>query len=93
MPVVFDDFAKADSVSLLKNEQLKYSFTLIKIDDSSSKLYVDALKYKMKNQSQIYYETNEGMKAFRDNSIVVNYFYYDKNGKYLFDFSIKPNKK
>lgn len=93
MPFVLDDFVSADSVSLLKNDELKYNFTLIKVDDSSTRLYVDALKYKMKSECQTYYETNEGMKPFRENGIVVNYFYYDKNGKYLFDFSIKSNKK
>jgi hypothetical protein len=93
LPFVFEDFVRADSISLLKNGQLKYNFTFINVDSNSSKLFVDALKYKSKTQCQAYYETNEGMKPFIESNLIINYHYYDKNGKYLFDFTIKPNKK
>jgi hypothetical protein len=92
LPFVFDNFVRADSVSVFKNDELKYNFTIIEVDDTSSPLYINALKDEMKNKCQTYYETNDKMKDFRDRKIVVNYFYYDKNGKYLFDFAIKSKK-
>jgi hypothetical protein len=93
LPFVFDNFVRADSISLFKNDELKYNFTIIEVDETSSRLYVKTLKEEMKNKCQIYYETNDKMKDFRDRKIVINYFYYDKNGKYLFDFVVKSKKE
>lgn len=91
-PIVYDNFMRFDSVSLVEDDEVKYNLTFIDVDSTASKLYIDALKYKLKNQCESYYEKDAGMKPFRDNKIIVDYFYYDKNGNHLFDITIKPNK-
>ena len=93
LPVVFEDFTSADSIAISENNRTKYSWTLLKVDGSTSKIYVDSLKFELKNQCQKYYDSNEEMAGFKEKNIIIDYFYYDKNGKYLFDFEVKQTEK
>lgn len=93
LPIVFEGFTSADSIAISENNRPKYSWTLLKVDSSTSKIYVDSLKFELKNQRQKYYDSSKEMAGFREKNIIMDYFYYDKNGKYLFDFEVKQIEK
>lgn len=92
LPIVLDDFARLDTVFKTGKDGFKYCYTLIHVDEKSSEVFKEALEYKLKASSQENYDTNEEMKPFRDMDAKINYNYNDKNGYYLFDFTIRPTK-
>lgn len=93
LPMLIDNSVRADTVFMLEDGGFKYCYTLIDVDNKTPQIYIDALKYRLKTKNQENFNTNDGMKPFRDIEAKINNYYKDKNGYYLFDFTIRSTKK
>jgi hypothetical protein len=95
MPFILkENFLRADSVVILNenNRSLRYVFTILNVDENTTQIYLDALKYDFQKNSQNYYDKDKSMILFRKNKFTIQYYYKDKNQNFLFDFIIKPLK-
>lgn len=95
MPFILkENFLRADSVVILNenNRSLRYVFTILNVDENTTQIYLDALKYDFQKNSQNYYDKDKSMILFRKNKYTIQYYYKDKNQNFLFDFIIKPLK-
>ena len=95
MPFILkENFLRADSVVIVNenNRSLRYVFTILNVDENTTQIYSDALKYDFQKNSQNYYDKDKSMILFRKNKFTIQYYYKDKNQNFLFDFIIKPLK-
>ncbi|GAB3710673.1 hypothetical protein [Flavobacterium koreense] len=95
MPFILkENFLRADSVVIVNenNRSLRYVFTILNVDENTTQIYLDALKYDFQKNSQNYYDKDKSMILFRKNKFTIQYYYKDKNQNFLFDFIIKPLK-
>ena len=91
-PTMIDKDTRLDNVSVFENT-LQYNYTLINIAKDDAGLDLDgAKKFIMKN-AQDNLDNRPEMKDYREKKIALKYNYKDKNGKHLFDFTVKTNKK
>lgn len=91
-PTMVDKDTRLDNVSVFENT-LEYNYTLINIAKDDAGLDLDgAKKFIMKN-AQDNLDNRPEMKDYREKKIALKYNYKDKNGKQLFDFTVKTNKK
>jgi hypothetical protein len=74
------------------NRSLRYVFTILNVDENTTQIYLDALKYDFQKNSQNFYDKDKSMILFRKNKYTIQYYYKDKNQNFLFDFIIKPLK-
>ena len=93
-PVKIDDNTQLDSTSVIKSPlTLKYYYTAVALDLATTDIDLNDVKKVVQDASQKNYNTVESMKSFRDNNILLQYYYLDNKGKFMFDFTISPKKK
>ena len=87
-----DKDTRLDNASVFENT-LQYNYTLINIAKDDAGLDLDGAKKFITKNAQDNLDNRPEMKTYRENKISLKYNYKDKNGKNLFDFTIKANKK
>jgi hypothetical protein len=89
-PLMVNGDTRFDNCIATSGNVFQYNFTLI----NTAKINVDTNELRKINIPtwENYVRTNPGMKPFRDNMVTVKYYYKDKNGEYLFSYSITPEK-
>jgi len=92
-PVLIDSDTRLDSVAAFEGKIIQYNYTLLPFDKSDKSLEIEAMKSKVKIQSQENYDASVEMADFRTKEVKMKYSYYDKNGKFLFDFEVLPSNK
>ena len=87
-PIMIDNETRLDNTMTLPSKTLQYNFTLIGMEKET----VDIIELKSYLEQNIInnVRTNPDMKFFRDNKIITNYYYKDKDGIYLFTISVTP---
>lgn len=93
LPFVIEDFLRADKITILDKDTLDYSFTLLTVDKGSPQVVIDAMKFDYRNRSQAHFDNDKRMQVFRDANAIIKYSYNDRNGKPLFSFVVKSDKK
>lgn len=91
-PMMVDKDTRLDKIVALENNTIQYNYSLINVVKSDPKFNVEAVKKYIKSKSQENLNTNPEMKEYREKEVSLNYYYKDKNGKFLLDFIIKPEK-
>ncbi len=93
-PMVIDAETRLDNTAALDNPvKLVYNYTLVNATKKELGDRLTSIKETMKPNIQNTVDTNPEMKPFRDNHVLLMYSYKDKNGEYLFDFTITPTNK
>jgi hypothetical protein len=91
-PIMVDNVTRLDSASIPNDNTFQYNYTLsISKEDSIYK--GESIKQFIKSNAQKNLNKNPEMNYMRDNLVSLKYTYKDKNGKQLFDFNIKLEKK
>ena len=88
LPIMVDGITRLDNVTALPNKAIQYSYTLVNMEKSE----IDTLEMKKYLEQQIINisTTNPDLKYFRDNNIIMKYYYKDAYGKYLFTIVFNP---
>ena len=88
-PIVIDAQTQLDNSIALPNNTFQYNYTLVAMEKYS----VDTNEFKayMKPIILEQVKTNPQMKLFRDNEVIINYLYRDKNKQYIALIAITPN--
>lgn len=87
------DEVRLDSVSAKPGKIFKYNYTLTDdIKENVSPEDIETFKTQTKEGALKVIKTSGEIKEFRDNDVTMEYFYYDKNGKPIADFTITPTE-
>jgi hypothetical protein len=87
-PMNIDEYTTLKNVVALPNKTLQYNYILIGITKEEVKL--DTVKKYFFPGVLQNAKTNPGMKLFRDNKVTLNYYYSDKNGEFITEYTLKP---
>lgn len=87
LPMMVDDETRLDSV-LSFEKNLRYTYTMVNTNQSdfTQKSLANILKPKVRNSVC----TNPLTMVFPKNEVVLTFTYYSKTGKFISEFSIKP---
>ena len=90
LPMMVDDETRLDSI-LSFEKNLKYVYTMVNANQSdfNQRSLENALKPKVQNSVC----TNETTMVFPRNNVVLTFTYYSKKGKFISEFSVKPDKR
>jgi len=92
-PMMIDKDTRLDNTIALKNNTLQYNYTLLHIEKGAKDVNVEDIKKYIMSKSQENLNTNPEMDYYREKNTALKYYYKDKKGKYLLDFTITPEKK
>ncbi|RWW92336.1 hypothetical protein [Flavobacterium cerinum] len=91
-PITIDAYTILDNTTVTENPlTLVYLYT-VRVNKDSLTVNLDESKKNIMKTTQNAADTDPQMAYIRDNSVLLKYHYKDKNGKYLFDFTITPKK-
>lgn len=88
-PIKVDDYSRLDSVLALPNNSLKYNYTLFDLTKAEVKL--DTVKKYMEPMILDKVRTEPKLKIYRDHKTTIIYSYNDKNGVFVYQFSVTPD--
>jgi len=88
-PLMVDQYTRLDNAIALPENSFQYNYTLINMDKSEVSIDT-AKKYLLPNIINNV-KTNPDLKIYRDNKTTMIYNYKDKNGVFIFKFSITPD--
>jgi len=91
-PVMVDEMTRLDSISVVDSKVVQYNYTVVAVSKDSLITDLEGIKAFLKNNSQNNLDTIKKMEFYRENKIPMKYYYNDKNGKYLLDFTIVYQK-
>jgi len=93
-PMTIDGGTRLDSTAA-KQEPLTlvYYYTATTANKNALPDNVEQVKKDLKKQAQDNLDRSADMEAFRKMNVALTYDYRDKNGKYLFNYTIAPTKK
>ncbi|HLA56811.1 MAG TPA: hypothetical protein VK623_11950 [Flavobacterium sp.] len=92
-PVNVDNETRLDSVASHEGAQIQYNYTLLNHVKEDTTIDYNAAKKYVLNNAQQNLDTNPQMEDFRKHDVAMKYRYNDKNGKFLFDFTIKAKQE
>jgi hypothetical protein len=87
-PFMVDNETRLDNSISLVGNIFQYNYTLI--NREKDKIDIPLVKRLSEPDKINIVKTSPIMKIMRDNKVIVNYHYRDKNGYYLFTISVKP---
>ena len=87
-PMSVDEYTTLKNVVALPNKTIQYNYTLVGVTKAEVKL--DTLKKYFFPTVLENVKTNPGMSKFRENEVTLNYYYADKDGKFVTEYIVKP---
>jgi hypothetical protein len=87
-PITLDSETRLDNTVVLPNNIFQYNYTLPNME--KEKINIEEMKTYLYPTMINFVKTTPEMKQIRENNVVVNYYYRDKNNNYLFTISVKP---
>lgn len=88
-PKMIDQATRLDSVKA-HQETMSYYYSLVTIEQSIQTEEVERIKAFLNKNAQSNLDTTPQMDYYRKNKINLHYFYKNKQGIKLFEFTIKP---
>jgi hypothetical protein len=87
-PMMVDSETRLDNAMTFSGNEFQYNYTLINIttEDIENEQIVEVLKPLLLNNVA----TNPDLHFFRENDIIMTYYYKDKNGNFLAKIPITP---
>ena len=87
-PMQIDQFTRLDSASTKGKTNFIYYYTLIDIEKAEVNL--DTVNKYIRPNIIENVKNSPELKTFRDNNIIMDYKYYDKNGDFATEISVTP---
>lgn len=87
-PVKVDKYAVLDSVTVLDKNIFQYNYTLV--DVVKAEVNLDTANKYIKPGLIDQAKTKPYLKPFRDQKVIFNHHYFDKNGEFITDIRITP---
>lgn len=90
LPLMVDSETQLDNTIALPDKVFQYHYTLVnrEIDD----IAIDEMEEILHRQLINSIKNNPDVKAFRENNVIMNYSYKDKNGEFITKISITPDE-
>lgn len=88
-PIMLDAETRLDNVVAKPGNTLQYNYTLV--NQVMGMVDIQALKDYLEPRMVNNVKTNPDMKFLKELGTVFNYYYMDKDGKYLFSLKISPD--
>ena len=92
LPVQVDSITRLDKTEAFEGGKIQYNYTLTGIAKGDSTINIEETKKLLVEQSEATLFADPKMESFRKNKVEMKYVYKDKNGQFLFDFTVKPKK-
>lgn len=92
MPVHVDEYTMLDSAVVAGDHQMNYYYTIKGEGKDSLDFDIEDIKGYLKNLAEKNIKDNETLNAF-EKPVAFKYVYNNKNGKYLFDYTVKTKHK
>jgi hypothetical protein len=89
-PMMIDKETQLDNAVVMPGNIFQYNYTLVGMEKGN--IDTVAIRNYILPLATNNVKTNPEMKYQRDNKITLAYYYRDKNGKYLFSFSVTPER-
>jgi len=90
-PMVIDADTRLDNTMVTDNPvKLTYNYTVVTVEKKTNEPQINTVKEAMMKTTQNSVDTNPQMKFYRENKVPLTYSYKDKNGDFLFDFTVTP---
>ena len=89
-PISIDQYTRLDNTVALPGNIFQYNYTMVTL--AKSDVNADTLKMKIEPGIVNTVKTSPDMKVFRDNKTTINYSYKDKDGVFVFQISVTPDK-
>jgi hypothetical protein len=89
-PIMVDEYLQLDNSIALPGNVFQYNYTLV--DIIKSDVNIDTLKKYFEPSIITNIRTNPDLKFFRDNKTTMAYYYKDKNGEFVYKFSVTPDQ-
>lgn len=89
-PVMIDRETRLDNAIALPENKFQYNYTLVNLVKDS--INIDEIQTAITPGIVNTVKTNPEMKDFRENKVTVQYSYKDKNGVFLFQIDVTPDK-
>lgn len=89
-PMMVDSETRLDNTTALPNNVFRYNYTFI--NGTVDELDVEALEKAIEPRMINIVKTSPDMKAFRDNNVIMDYYYNDVNGEFITKVSITPDE-
>ncbi|MFA5326574.1 MAG: zinc ribbon domain-containing protein [Prolixibacteraceae bacterium] len=89
-PVMVDAETRLDNAISLPKNIFQYNYTLLTLE--KDKIDTTAIKTYLEPTITNTIKSSPDMKYMRDHKIIINYYYKDKEGNYLFSISVPPSK-
>ena len=92
-PMVIDANTRLDNTMATDNPvKLVYNYTIVTAEKKAVEAQLSSAKEEMKANVENIVNSSPEMKFSQKNQIPLTYSYKDKNGEFLFDFTITPKK-
>lgn len=92
MPILVDSETRLDKSSV-SGDTLQYHYTLVNVTKENPSRDLTEAKAFMTSNASKNLEQSAEMKLYREKSVPLQYIYNDKNGKLLFDFTVRHTEK
>lgn len=93
-PMVIDADTRLDNTTATDNPvKLTYNYSVTTIAKKDVEAQLETIKKGMEERTKNIVDTNPQMKFYSENHVQLTYSYKDKNGEFLFDFTITPTIK
>ena len=89
-PIMIDNATRLDNAIALPNNVFQYNYTLVKLVKDS--VNIAELKNYLEPRIINNVKSNPDMKAMRSFKTIMNYYYKDRKGIYLFTISVEPEQ-
>lgn len=93
LPMKVDAETRLDNTQYIAPKTVQYNYTVLAANSDSLVVDLSELKKYLQENSQKLLDTAPEMKLFRENEVTMKYYYKDKNGKHLLDFTVTPATK
>lgn len=87
-PIMVDQETRLDNTVALPGNSFQYNYTLINL--TKADINIEEFTAYMEPQITNNVKTNPDLKAYRDNQVTMKYYYKDKNGEFLVQYSVTP---
>jgi len=88
VPMKIDEFMRLDSATTIGETNFIYHYTIIGIEENG--ISADTIRNHIRPQLIDYVKSSEDLKPFRDNSVTLDYKYYNEKGKLATEISVGP---
>ncbi len=87
-PMMVDPNTRLDNAEALPGRKIKYNYTLVELE--KSEINLDTVTKYVEPGIVNNIKTNQEMALYRDNNTTFIYNYKDKNGLFVYEFTVTP---